>query len=477
MRLLPQRRVPNQPQDAGRDERGPDDDAEAAWGPSWLMRPAGIVAAGTAVAAAVVIGAVPALVLAGTAQGSARHPAATLRPAARWRGQLVSETPLRTLATTAAVRSELVADGFDPAEDRYGVRTYRLVYRTVDPAGHPTTASGLVAMPIGAAGRLPVVSFTHGTETSRGDGPSEQPTGFEPAPAYTYASAGFAVSDPDYLGLGTGPGLQPWFDAPSETTAALDMLRATRAFAARQGRAVGRDVMISGFSQGASAALGLGRALQDHADGWFRLGALAPISGAYAFRQVELPAVLGGELVRLNPNKALGAKYTVIYTALMFVAFNRVHQIYRSPAEVFRSPYAATIEALLDGNHTAEQLFSGTPTTLAELLTPHGLALMAHPAGGLAAELATADSVCTGWTPAAPTRLYYATGDEQAVNGSTFSCQARFAAHGARIPAVNLGTPDNQGSRHLGSNAAGTATIVRWFLQLERQLRPAATRA
>jgi hypothetical protein len=475
MRLLPQRRVPNRPQAAGPAKPGPGgpgaDDPDAVGLPSWLMRPAGIVAAGTAVAAAVIIGAVPALVVDGTAHGSA------LQPAARWRGRLVSETPLRTLATTAAVRSELVADGFDPAAVRYGVRTYRLVYRTVDAAGRPTTASGLVAMPIGAPGRLPVVSYTHGTETFRGDAPSEQPTGFEPAPAYTYASAGFVVSDPDYLGLGTGPGLQPWFDAPSETTAALDMLRASRAFASRQGHAVRREVMISGFSQGASAALGLGRALQAHADAWFRLGALAPISGAYAFRQVDLPAVLDGELIRLNPNKALGAKYTVIYTALMFVAFNRVHQIYSSPGEIFRAPYAATIERLLDGNHTGEQLFSGTPSTLAQLLTPHGLALMAHPAGGLAAELATADRVCAGWIPAAATRLYYATGDEQAVNGNTFRCQAKFAAHGARIPAVNLGTPDNQGSRHFGSNAAGTAAIVRWFLQLDRQPRPAAARA
>jgi hypothetical protein len=31
--------------------------------------------------------------------------------------------------------------------------------------------------------------------------------------------------------------------------------------------------------------------------------------------------------------------------------------------------------------------------------------------------------------------------------------------------------------RHFGSNAAGTAVIVRWFRQLERQPRPAATRA
>jgi len=474
MKLLPQRRVPNRPPAPG---PSPDDGPDHDQGPgesrsrAWLMQPAGIAGAGAAVAAAVIIGAVPALVLGGTAHGATRPPAGS------GRGRLVSVTPLRTLATTAAVRSELVTDGFDPAEDRYGVRTYRLVYRTVDAAGRPTTASGLAALPVGAPGRLPVVSFTHGTESYRGDAPSEQPTGFEPAPAYTYASAGFAVADPDYLGLGTGPGLQRWLDAPSETTAALDMLRATRALAARHGHAVRRDVMVTGFSQGASAALGLGRALQDHADSWFRLGALAPISGAYAFRHVELPAILAGDLIRLNPNRALGAKYTVIYAALMFVSFNRVHQVYSAPGEIFRAPYAATIETLLDGRHTGEQLFNGTPGTLAELLTRRGLALMAHPAGGLAAELATADSVCTGWAPAAPARLYYAIGDEQAVTGNTFSCQARFAARGARIPAVSLGTPDNEGSRHLGSNAAGTGAIARWFRQLERQHRPAAARA
>jgi hypothetical protein len=133
MRLLPQRRVPNRPRAAGSSQagqrfqdRGPDD-PDAAEQPPWLMRPAGIVAAGTAVAAAVLIGSVPALILAGTARGAARHPVDS------GRGQLVSATPLRTLATTAAVRAELVADGFDPAEDRYGVRWFRELERQPRP--------------------------------------------------------------------------------------------------------------------------------------------------------------------------------------------------------------------------------------------------------------------------------------------------------------------------------------------------------
>jgi len=197
----------------------------------------------------------------------------------------------------------------------HGVRSYRLVYRTVSATGRPTTASGLLALPIGGPRRLSAVSFTHGTESYRGDAPSMRRSGFEPAPAYAYASAGFATADPDYLGLGTGPGLHPWMDVPSETTAALDMLRAARHDVTGHGAALRRRVLVTGFSQGASAALGLGRALRDGADRWFRLGALAPISGAYDFRHAELPAVLGGELARLNLNPQLGAKYSVLYAA------------------------------------------------------------------------------------------------------------------------------------------------------------------
>ena len=97
--------------------------------------------------------------------------------------------------------------------------------------------------------------------------------------------------------------------------------------------------------------------------------------------------------------------------------------------------------------------------------------LLHHPAGGFAAALRSVDSVCQGWspkTPNVPIRLYYASHDEQAVNANTFHCQAWFAARGLHVPAVDLGTPDYQGSRHLGSNVAGTAQIVRWFLSLSR---------
>ncbi|MGC9380655.1 alpha/beta hydrolase family protein [Streptomyces sp. MH13] len=394
------------------------------------------------------------------AQEAPDGPAGSARAAAHGaRGTVVSTEHLRTLSA-GEVAAELAGDeegAWDTGTVRYGVDTYRIVYRTVDPHGRPTTASGLLALPRNGERRLRTVSFTHGTELFKGDVASVSTSVWDQAPALTHASAGFATALPDYLGLGLGPGPHPWMDIPSETTAALDMLRASRAVAAEQGRHLRREVFATGFSQGASAALGLARALQERADDWFRLGAVAPVSGAYAFRDVELPALLAGETEQ---------KASVIYAALTLVAFNRLHHLYDSPAEVFEEDYHRTIEGLFDGTHPGQDVVLGTPDTLEELLTPHGRAMLEHPSGRLAEALRVTDGVCADWTPRAPLRLYHAEGDEQAVTANTAHCRAALRARGVHVRTVDLGTPDYGNSRHLGSHQAGTAAVVRWFHSL-----------
>ncbi|MER7183413.1 lipase [Streptomyces hyaluromycini] len=411
----------------------------------------------SAVSAALTAGSATAVV----AQGSDAPAAAVVAPVGTQvsRGTVVSVEHLRTLTARQAA-AELTGDeagAWDTGAVRYGLDTFRIVYRTVDPYGRPTTASGLLALPRSGERRLRAVSFTHGTELFKGDVASVSAEVWDQAPALTYASAGFAAVLPDYLGMGLGPGPQAWMDVPSETTAALDMLRASRTVAARKGRELRHGVLVTGFSQGASAALGLARSLQEGADGWFRLRGVAPVSGAYAFRDAALPALLAG---RTDP------KASVIYTALFLVAFNRLHHLYDTPAQVFRAPYDRTIEGLLDGTHTGQEVVAGTPDSLDALLTVRGRAMLAHPAGRLAAALRVTDGVCTDWVPRAPVRLYYADGDEQAVNANTAYCHAALRAHGVDAPLVDLGTPDYGGSRHLGSQQAATAAVVRWFRTL-----------
>ncbi|CAL9326124.1 alpha/beta hydrolase family protein [Streptomyces sp. SudanB182_2057] len=404
--------------------------------------------------------AVAATILAGagavSAAAESRTSAARSSNAAAQRGVLLSAELLYTLTTAKDSAAELTASGYDPGAARHGVDAYRLTYRTIDAKGQPTTASGLFTIPRGTQRRLRTVSFAHGTGVHRIDAPSMQRKVFLTGPSTTYASAGFATVAPDYLGMGTGPGQHPWMDVPSEATASLDLLRAARQFAPSTGHTLDRDVLATGFSQGASAALGLGRALHAGADRYFRLGALAPVSGAYDFGGAEIPALLADD-------SELEPRWGVVYAAYTLVAFDRVHDVYDIPSKVFRDP---AVEELFDGMHTGPQLISALPRTLDELLTPYGRDLLTRPKGGLATGLRGTDSVCKDWKPKAPIRLYMAQGDEQATVRNTANCAAAFQEREAGVSVVDLGAVDHQKSRHLGSNVQGTAQVVRWFSSL-----------
>jgi len=367
------------------------------------------------------------------------------------RGALVDADHLRTV-TAADVAAELASDDWHPGAVRYGVDTYRLVYRTVDPQGRPTTASGLLVLPRSGPRQLRTVSFTHGTELFRGDAPSVAEDDWGSAPALTYASAGFAAVAPDYLGLGVGPGPHPWKHVPSETTASLDLLRAARSFVPSTGRTLRQEVLVTGFSQGASAALGLARALQEGADPRFRVQAVAPISGAYDMADAALPALLGGDVP---------PKISVIYVSLLIVAWDRLHGLYDEPGELIQEPYDRTIEELFNSEHPGQEVVAGTPDDLGDLLTPRAVTMLRHPTGRLAEALRVDASVCTDWTPAVPIRLYMVGDDVEAVPANTDHCQAGLRSRGVEVPVVDLGT-----GGHLNSNRLGTAQIVRWFSQL-----------
>jgi hypothetical protein len=367
-------------------------------------------------------------------------------------GGLVSATSLHTYATRADVDAFLTSDHFDPSTDHYGVDTYRLVYRTTSATGKPTTASGLVALPLDGDRRLSTVEFAHGTEIYKLDAPSTSDDVFSRGPSVTFASAGFAAVAPDYLGLGVGPGEHPWMDVPSETTASLDLLRAARTFARQQRRELDRDVYLSGFSQGASAALSVARTLQRGGDSWFRAAAVAPISGAYDFRHAAIPSLFTDEVQPLLASA---------YTTYLLTAYDRLHDIYRDPADVFQPAYLP-LAGMFDTQHTGEQVLAALPPSIDDLLTAQGKAMLLHPTGRFAEALAVTDSVCTDWTPRMPVRLYYSPGDEEAVNANTFHCQAAINA-----PTVNLGVDrDYNGFVHEGSQVLALPEATRWFTRL-----------
>ncbi|MEU1274650.1 alpha/beta hydrolase [Streptomyces sp. NPDC005799] len=362
------------------------------------------------------------------------------------RGELVAVTPLARYDAGQVRRymkeRDIVADSV-----RYGVRAYRLTYRTVDPYGKPTTATGLLTLPTGGAHRLDVVSDTHGTMVKRTDAPSASED-LNRVPSYLNASAGRAVAAPDYLGLGEGPGLHPYMDTGSSVTATLDMLRAARTAAAGLGRPLDGNLYATGFSQGGQVAMALGKALSQGADQHFRLKALAPISGPYDLEGTEMPALFDG---RVNDTSG------VLYISYWLVAQNRLHHLYDTPGEVFREPYADRVESLYDGDHEEDDVLAQLAPTVKQLLTPAAYERLQHPTGALLTAMRAADHTCD-WKPSVPVRLYAGDKDTDVPIGNARTCARTLAGQGARVRVVDQGAVD-----HFGSFAVSAPQVVRYF--------------
>ena len=394
-----------------------------------------------------------AAVVAGLSAASVVTVAAQAAHAARahgGRGSIVSAALVGQMSADQA-RAYLKVCGYDAATTRYGVDVYRVVYRTLDERNAPTTASGVVVFPQGKKGTLRVADFEHGTMVDKQDAPSVSPG--DRLETTLLAGAGYAAVEPDYLGLGLGPGRPTYLDAASETTASADMLRAAWALAARTGRHLGSRVLVSGFSQGAQAAMALSRALQGGTVPGLRLAAVAGISGPYDLQHAQLPASLSG---------ALNPVFSEFYLGYWLTAQNPYYRFYANPAEAFQPPFDQTAEGLFDGTHADTDVFNALPASPQKLFTPGFLQRLSHPSGPVLAALRADDTVCTAWTPRVPVRLYDADADTQATNLNTRHCAQDLTSRGAAVSVIDVGRID-----HFPSEKAALPQIVTWFETIE----------
>ena len=386
------------------------------------------------------LGLLPSTALAALAIAVASPVSASAAPP---RGELLDATRVVSLSR-AQVAERVQAYGFPADRVRSGVVAYRVGYATIDVAAAPTTATGLVVLPRNGAQRLRTVSYTHGTMARRSDAPSRSLDSLAGASVLLFAGAGYATVAPDYLGLGDGPGAHPFMHLASETSASLDLLPAARALAQRDARELDRRVLVTGFSQGAVAALGLARQLQEGQE----LAALAPMSGPYAIERAQIPATLAGRLDERTAN---------YYLSYGMLAWQPLFGVFDAPGDVWRGHWGPRLRRLFDGTHDDVEILKVVPEHLAQLFTPAFRARLAHPDGGLLAAMRQNDAACA-WAPQVPTRLYGARGDDQVAFANSRRCLADLRAHGADADLRDLGRTD-----HFGSTVAATPQVLAFF--------------
>jgi pimeloyl-ACP methyl ester carboxylesterase len=178
-------------------------------------------------------------------------------------GRLESAIYLNRISA-AEIASAITAAGRKaPAvTPRYDVDNHRLTYRTIDGRGRPITASGLVSVPVRAAGaRSPVMSYQHGTLYKDAQAPSNHAVAKEPA--VVMASVGYIVVAADYVGYGASIGAtHPYLMAEPSAAAVLDLLTAARDWRRAEDIADNGQLFLTGYSEGGYVSLAAHRTMQ-----------------------------------------------------------------------------------------------------------------------------------------------------------------------------------------------------------------------
>jgi pimeloyl-ACP methyl ester carboxylesterase len=289
------------------------------------------------------------------------------------------------------------------------------------------------------------VSFAHGTDSLKSYVPSA-PTFEGLGVAALFASGGFALVAPDYVGLGVSPGNHPYLHAATEASASLDLLRAARQAAREMKIKLPRSVYITGFSQGGQAAMALDRTIEADPDSPWRVVAVAPIAGPYDLSGTEFPEMIDAPSINSSAYLA--------YLALSYI------QIYGgNTADVFEPPYDTQVPSLFDGQHAFNQIAQVLPSAR-ELFRPEFLAGVTDGSQPFASQLRENDTFQV--VSRASVRLYYGEADVDVFPGNTHVAASAMKSAGVPVTEVDLGADAD----HAASEQQGLPAVRAWFDEL-----------
>lgn len=344
-----------------------------------------------------------------------------------------------------------------------GVKYYKITYTTPDVQGNPSVASGLLAVPDVKDKTFPLLCYQHGTSSSRTDVPSNQ--NGESALPILFASLGYMVVTPDYLGLGDSPGFHPYVHADTEASAGADGLRALQEFADNEDFCYENRVFLTGYSQGGHASAALHRLL-DLTDE-FNVVAGAHLSGPYNVSGVMRDLLFADEPYS-RPAYLINTMFSYQYV---------YGDLYGDITDAVKPEYVDKCNQYYNGDISLSQL---NDYLISALTTNEGGAIPGrvfrddfraaidadpnHPVN-----LALARNDVMDWAPAAPTRLYYCQADDQVPFENSVVAEAAISAlNPPNFDAIDLGN-----FNHVGCvTPALYATITNIFEPSQGTLQP-----
>jgi hypothetical protein len=215
------------------------------------------------------------------------------------------------------------------------VKSYKLLYNTIDVIGDPTVASGAIYVPEFNCDTFPIISWQHGTTLNRNNVPSN---GWYSMYGDYFAENGYIVLLPDYLGLGENMGIHPYLHWESEATASIDLIRAAREFLNISNIFDNNQIFLTGYSQGGHATMAIHKYIQIHdLKDEFNIIASVPMSGPYTLSYDQFDFIFNQ-----NSTNYRGA----IFLPIAFASYQMIYgNLYSDFQQYYDAPYDASIES------------------------------------------------------------------------------------------------------------------------------------
>ncbi len=325
---------------------------------------------------------------------------------------------------------------------KYGFDVYEVIYNTSWHDGTCVKASGWYFAPKDMQEEAALLVFNHGTQIER---ERRHKLKGQQAICAGYATDGFAVIWPDYLGLGKGEKFHLYQHAESEATASVDMIRAIKELNDEIGFRANDQLFLTGYSQGGHATMATHKYIQDHNFDDIKVTASAPMSGAYDLAGVQ------GE-VMFEPYSHPG------YLPYLLLGYNEVYGLFEDIFSVFKEPYRDNLRPLFNGEHSMGDVNRVMPSIPKDALKDELITqYLNNPNYPLKKALEANSNY--DWKPEAPMLLCYCEADEQVSYKNTLVAYKAMKENGSEF--VKL--------RHAGKKfthnkcALFTAVYTGWF--------------
>ena len=247
----------------------------------------------------------------------------------------------------------------------YDVSYYSVVYRT-EYMGRDIDASGLLLIPKNVED-CRLIGYFHGTNIPIGiAGVNKQvPSLYRGEQSYfievrnigfCWASAGYAVFMPDYIGYGVSRGVEhPYNYYPEMFKSNIDGLLAVKSFLTEQGYAPCDKLFLAGWSQGAGASLSAHKYIEESYADKFTVLASSNLAGPYNFagflddiveRQhetVDIINILSWSAYALNKYSGLHIPQDQIFAYPVYDQISALNTPSKKPSEVFNSLFLSKL--------------------------------------------------------------------------------------------------------------------------------------